>query len=133
VAFIFDVTGAKLQNAGAAKLGVFGSSIDFTFASPDASWDADLGKVVFVGAIDTSTLKIANGQRAFVQFSSQSASIGINDGAWVPDVQSTDPNTATEASSPGSLALVLKTGLQATFSDSILSKYDLHSRLPPRP
>ncbi|KAH6700595.1 hypothetical protein BKA61DRAFT_705538 [Leptodontidium sp. MPI-SDFR-AT-0119] len=119
--FIFDNTGAHLQNAGIANLGVFGSSIGFTFANPNASWDADLGKVVFVGAISLSTLKIINGQREFLQFSSALASIGINNGAWVPDVQSTNPSTVTEASSPGSLALYLKTGLQATLSDSMLS------------
>jgi hypothetical protein len=129
--FIFDNTGAHLQNAGIANLGVFGSSIGFTFANPNASWDADLGKVVFVGAISISTLKIINGQREFLQFSSALASIGINNGAWVPDVQSTNPSTVTEASSPGSLALYLKTGLQATLSNSILSTYNLPSLLHP--
>lgn len=125
--FIFDGNGAHLQSAGTASLSVFSSAVNFTFANSDASWDAELGKVVFVGSTNVPALTISNGQKVFLQFSSQSSSIGINDSAWVPDVQTTVPSTAAEASSAGSLALYLKAGLEATFSNQTLRESALQS------
>jgi hypothetical protein len=112
VTIVFTSTGAKIQSASNGHVEVYGSSADVNPTNGMCNYVAELGRILVPANTNVGSFAIADVRSDQFRLAGNAV---ISSAAWALPVAVISPDSLGRAAGAGSLALILKDGLTASW------------------